>query len=65
MRAVGRYGHVLGNLNAKAVNCIFKERCQLAGLDVEKYADHCLRSGFIISAASKGLPESYVLQKLR
>jgi len=61
-RAVGRYGHVLGNLNAKAVNYIFKERCQLAGLDVEKFSAHSLRSGFITSAASKGLPVWEIMQ---
>jgi len=61
-RAVGRYGHVLGNLNAKAVNYIFKERAKLAGLDAEKYSAHSLRSGFITSAASKGLPVWEIMQ---
>ncbi|MBT3750742.1 MAG: site-specific integrase [Calditrichaeota bacterium] len=61
-RSVGRYSHVGDILNAKAVNYIFKERAKLAGLDVEKFSAHSLRSGFVTSAASKGLPVWEIMQ---
>ena len=61
-RRIGRYNHVLDGLNAKAVNYIFKERAEKAGLDVEKFSAHSLRSGFITSAASKGLPVWEIMQ---
>jgi len=61
-RSVGRYGHVLDGLNAKAVNYIFKERAQLAGLDLDKFSAHSLRSGFVTSAASKGIPVWEIMQ---
>jgi integrase len=55
-RSVGRYSHVGDILNAKAVNYIFKEGAQLAGLDLDKFSAHSLRSCFVTSAASKGIP---------
>jgi integrase len=61
-RSVGRYSHVGDFLNAKAVNYIFKERCQLAGLDLDKFSAHSLRSGFVTSAASKGIPVWEIMQ---
>jgi integrase len=61
-RSVGRYDTVGDGLNAKAVNFIFKQRAQLAGLDVEKFSAHSLRSGYITSAASKGIPVWEIMQ---
>lgn len=61
-RSVGRYSHVGDGLNAKAVNYIFKYRCQLAGLDLDKFSAHSLRSGFVTSAASKGIPVWEIMQ---
>ena len=54
-RRIGRYDHVLDGLNAKAVNFIFKERCQLAGLEVEKFSAHSLRSGLAFRIQSQAV----------
>jgi integrase len=61
-RSVGRYDTVGDGLNAKAVNYIFKQRAQLAGLDLDKFSAHSLRSGFVTSAASKGIPVWEIMQ---
>ncbi|MBB5577018.1 site-specific integrase [Rhizobium paranaense] len=60
-RAIDRWGHVSRRaLDPKAVNDIVKQRVKMAGLEVEEFSAHGLRSGYLTEAASRGisLPEA-------
>jgi len=43
-------------LDGKDVFRIVKHRCELAGLDPDRYTPHSLRSGFVTEAAKRSKP---------
>lgn len=55
-RRMLRGGFVGGPMTPHAVREIVRSRCELAGLHVEDFSAHSLRSGFLTEAGRRGVP---------
>lgn len=55
-RRVLKGGHIAGPLTPAAVRVIVHRRCELAGLEVDAFSAHSLRSGFMTEAGKRGVP---------
>ncbi|WP_064710129.1 site-specific integrase [Rhizobium bangladeshense] len=65
-RAVDRWGNVSRRaLDPKAINDIVKQRVAMAGLEVEEFSAHGLRSGYLTEAANRGIPLPEAMEQSR
>lgn len=65
-RAIDRWGNVSRRaLDPKAVNDIVKQRVARAGLEVEEFSAHGLRSGYLTEAANLGIPLPEAMEQSR
>lgn len=56
-RGIGRWGTVSKRaLDPQSVNAIFKQPAGMAGLGMEEFSAHGLRSGYLTEAANRGVP---------
>jgi integrase len=55
-RRMLRGGFVAGPMTPHAVREIVRNRCEVAGLHVEDFSAHSLRSGFLTEAGRRGVP---------
>ena len=55
-RRMLRGGFVAGPMTPHAVREIVRRRCELAGLHVDDFSAHSLRSGFLTEAGRRGVP---------
>ncbi|WP_064711970.1 site-specific integrase [Rhizobium bangladeshense] len=65
-RAIDRWGNVSQRaLDPKAINDIVKQRVAMAGLEVEEFSAHGLRSGYLTEAANRGIPLPEAMEQSR
>ncbi len=63
-RRIDQWGNIDRRaLTPQSVNLILKSRCKLAGLDVEMFSAHGLRSGYLTEAANRGVPLQEAMQQ--
>lgn len=56
-RGIGRWGTVSKRaLDPQSINAILKQRVEMAGLEIEEFSAHGLRSGYLTEAANRGIP---------
>ncbi len=65
-RAIGRWGTVSRRaFDPQSVNAILKQRAEMAGLDMEEFSAHGLRSGYLTEAANRGIPLPEAMEQSR
>ena len=65
-RAIDRFGRVGETaMDPQSVNAILKKRCGLAGLSIEAFSAHGLRSGYLTEAARQGVPIQEAMKQSR
>ncbi len=63
-RRIDQWGNIDRRaLTPQSVNLVLKSRCKLAGLDVEEFSAHGLRSGYLTEAANRGVPLQEAMQQ--
>lgn len=65
-RGIGRWGTVSRRaLDPQSVNAILKQRAGMAGLGMEEFFAHGLRSGYLTEAANRGVPLPEAVEQSR
>ncbi len=65
-RGIGRWGTVSKRaIDPQSINAILKQRVEMAGLDVEEFSAHGLRSGYLTEAANRGIPLPEAMEQSR
>lgn len=63
-RSIDKHGHIAGEaLSPHVVALVVKRAAGAAGLEVDKYAGHSLRSGFATEAASSGASDRAIMKQ--
>ncbi|GJE59217.1 site-specific integrase [Methylobacterium trifolii] len=65
VRSSGQVGHLVPRLTTQAVADIIKRYCVAAGLDAPAFGAHSLRSGYITSAAERGVDLARIMDQSR
>jgi len=65
-RKIDRWGNVSARaLEPNAINRIVKKRAKMAGLALEEFSAHGLRSGYLTEAANRGIPLPEAMEQSR